>query len=140
MDRLQTVAFISVGRACAFGALAIFCFVMGLSPDPIMAAKSGGVLTLVMTGILLLKRHLALKQNHRKTECWAMLPEKDRPPEAYAQRLVASVMRETYLWFARNTVLASIVFWAAALIMSLTGVTGTDTLTLGASPPPAVTA
>lgn len=126
MEHLENAAFISVGRACGFGGLAIFCVVVGLSPDPILAARAGGLLTLLMTLILLIKSWHVQFQDYRKTELWNMLDELERPPAAYARRVSTAVLRETYLWFARCITVISIIFWSTAILFSLTGVTAYD--------------
>jgi hypothetical protein len=74
-----------------------------------------------MTIVLVLKAYEARTKNHRQTELWLYLPKERRPPEASAQRTIATVMRETYLLFARWTALISIVMWTIALLFSLAG-------------------
>ncbi len=44
---------------------------------------------------------------------------KSRPPAAYVQRGSSTVLRETYLTFARWT--AAIAMWVLALVFSLVG-------------------
>jgi len=74
-----------------------------------------------MTFVLVLKAYEARTKNHRRTELWLYLPKESRPPEAFAQRTIATVMRKTYLLFARWTALISIVMWTIALLFSLAG-------------------
>lgn len=119
MDDIRRIAFVTVMRACAFGSLAIFCMMVGLSFEPRIAFQTGGVLTLAMVGILLLKAREALTKNHRRTELWLYLPEAKRPPEASAQRITAAIMRETYLTFALWTAEVALGMWLVALVLSL---------------------
>jgi hypothetical protein len=49
---------------------------------------------------------------------WLYLPKESRPPQALAQKLVATLMREIYLQFARWTAIISIVMWTLALFFS----------------------
>ena len=56
-----------------------------------------------MTLVLVLKAHEARTKDHRRTELWLYLPKERRPPKAFAQRTIATVMRRTYLLFARWT-------------------------------------
>ena len=42
---------------------------------------------------------------------WLYLPKESRPPQALAQKLVSTLMREIYLQFARWTAIISIVMW-----------------------------
>ncbi|MET0194036.1 MAG: hypothetical protein ABW200_11790 [Hyphomicrobiaceae bacterium] len=124
---MRQIAYETVLRACGFGSLAIFCIMVGLSFDPLVAFQSGGVLTLVMTGILLLKAFEARTKPYRRTEMWLYLPKEQRPPEAMAQRLTATLMREIYLTFALWTVGISIGMWVCAALVSLAGVTSSMT-------------
>ena len=121
MEEIRHIAYETVLRACAFASLAIFCVMIGLSFLPRSAFQAGGFLTIAMTFVLVLKAYEARTKNHRRTELWLYLPKERRPPEASAQRTIATVMRETYLLFARWTALISIVMWTIALLFSLAG-------------------
>jgi hypothetical protein len=120
MEHMRQVAFATVLRACGFGSLAIFC-VIGLSFQPRAAFRAGGFLTTLMTGILIFKAREARTKNYRKTEMWLYLPKEVRPPEAYAQWASSTVLRETYLVFAKWTAAIAIVMWVLALLFSLIG-------------------
>ena len=120
MEHLQRIAFEIVLRACAFGSLAIFCVMVGLSFEPQAAFKAGGMLTLLMAAILMLKAHEARTKNHRRTEMWLYLSEEQRPPEAYAQRACSVVLQETYLTFARWSAIIALVMGVLALVFSFT--------------------
>ena len=119
MDDMRRIAFVTVMRACGFGSLAIFCMMVGLSFEPRIAFQTGGVLTLGMVGVLVFKAREALTKNHRKTELWLYLPEAMRPPEATAQRITSTIMRETYLMFALWTSEVALGMWLMALVFSL---------------------
>ena len=93
MEHMRRVAFETVLRACGFASLAIFCVMIGLSFEPRAAFQAGGMLTMLMTAILMLKAHEARSKDHRRTEMWLYLSEEQRPPEAYAQRASATVLR-----------------------------------------------
>jgi hypothetical protein len=121
MERMRRIAFQTVQRACLFGALAIFCLMVGLSYEPRLAFKAGGTMTIVMAGILMYKAYEARTKPYRKTEMWIYLPKELRPPEAYAQRVSATVLRETYLNFALWTSAVAIAMWAIALVLALAG-------------------
>lgn len=121
MERMRRIAFQTVQRACLFGALAIFCLMVGLSYEPRLAFKAGGTMTIVMAGILMYKAYEARTKPYRKTEMWIYLPKELRPPEAYAQRVSATVLRETYLNFALWTSAVAITMWAIALVLALAG-------------------
>jgi hypothetical protein len=121
MERMRRIAFQIAQRACLFGALAIFCLMVGLSYDLRLAFKAGGTMTILMAGILIYKAREARTKPYRKTEMWIYLPKELRPPEAYAQRVSATVLRETYLNFALWTSAIAVVMWAIALLLSLAG-------------------
>ena len=117
MDKMRQVAFLSVQRACLFGALAVFCLMIGLSDEPRLAFKAGGTATVLIAAILLYKAREARRKPYRKTEMWLLLPKDSRPPEAYAQRLSATVLRETYLNFALWTSAIAVAMWIIALAL-----------------------
>ena len=121
MEEIRRVAYEIVLRACAFGSLAIFCVMIGLSFLPRSAFQAGGFLSLVMTLVLILKAYEARTKDHRRMEMWLYLPKELRPPQAHAQQTISTVMRETYLTFARWTALISIMMWSAALLFSVLG-------------------
>ncbi len=121
MEEMRRIAFEIVARACGFGSLGIFCFIVGLSFEPRIAFQAGGTLTTLMAGILILKAYEARTKNHRHTEMWLYLPEESRPPKEYAQWASATVMRETYLRFAQWTAAMAIALWVLALLFSLFG-------------------
>jgi hypothetical protein len=122
MEHMREVAFATVMRACGFGSLAIFCIMIGLSFEPRAAFQAGGFLTTLMAGILIFKAREALTKNYRKTEMWLYLPKDMRPPEAYAQWASSTVLRETYLTFAKWTSAVAISMWVVALAFSLAGI------------------
>ena len=121
MEHMRRIGFETVLRACGFGSLAIFCVMIGLSFEPRAAFQAGGMLTLLMAAILMLKAYEARTKNHRKTEMWLYLPKEQRPPEAFAQRACAAVMQETYLTFARWSATLAVVMGVLALLFSLAG-------------------
>jgi len=121
MERMRRAAFQTAQRACLFGALAIFCLMVGLSYDLRLAFKAGGTMTILMAGILMYKAYEARTKPYRKTEMWIYLPKELRPPEAYAQRVSATVLRETYLNFALWTSAIAVAMWAIALVLALAG-------------------
>ncbi len=125
MDEMRKLAYESVQRACGFGMLAIICVMVGMSFDPIRVFQAGGILTMLMTFILVLKARYALTQNYKKTEMWLYLDKDFRPPEAYAQWAASTVLRDAYFTYAQYTAMISIVMWVIALIMRMTGISST---------------
>lgn len=122
MDHIQHAAFVSVGRGCAFAGLAVFVMMAGLSFDPLLAAKAAGYGCLIITGFLIANGMRARYRPFKKTETWLILPKHMRPPESIAQRVVGETLRQTYLWFAHQLAMISMVVWAVALVMQLAGV------------------
>jgi predicted membrane metal-binding protein len=125
MEEMRKVAHACVARACGFGMLAIICVMVGMSFNLHAVFQAGGILTLLMTLILILKARYALTQNYKKTEMWLNLPKNFRPPEAYAQWAASTVMRDAYFTFAYYTAMISIVMWVMALVVRLTGLAPT---------------
>jgi hypothetical protein len=121
VNDLRRIAYEIVLRACGFACLAIFCVMIGLSFNPHLAFQAGGTLTMIMTGILVLKAQEARTKNHRHTEMWLYLPKEQRPATNFAQLAVSTVMRETYATFALWTAIVAIVMWALALTFSAAG-------------------
>ena len=76
---------------------------------------------MMMTLVLVLKAHEARTNDYRRTVMWLYLPKESRRPQAHAQRTTSTVMRETYLLFARWTAIISIVMWTIALFFSVVG-------------------
>jgi hypothetical protein len=118
MEHMRRIAYETVLRACGFASLAIFCVMVGMSFAPRSAFQAGGFLTTVMSLILIFKAREALTKPYRKTEMWLYLPKELRPPESYAQWASATVLRETYLTFARWTAAIAIALWILALVFS----------------------
>lgn len=117
MDAIENAAFISVGRACGFAGFAVLLLMAGLSFDPPMAARTGGVLCL---GVALILAGCALRaptRPYKRTELWMLLARDARPPAEVAQRIVGEVLRLTYISFAKQAAgLAAILFVASALL------------------------
>lgn len=121
MEEMRKLAFESVARGCGFGMLAIVCVMVGMSFDPRAVFQAGGILTLMMVFILILKARYALTQNYKHTEMWLYLPKDFRPPEAYAQWAASTVLRDAYFTFAMYTALISIVMWVLAFFIAISG-------------------
>ncbi len=124
MEHMRRIAYETVLRACGFASLAIFCVMVGMSFNPHLAFQAGGFLTTLMTLVLILKAFEARTKPYRRTEMWLYLPKELRPPEAHAQWASSTVLRETYLTFARWTAAISIAMWVLALLFSIVVVDG----------------
>lgn len=121
MEKIREVAVFCVGRAVFFGSLAIGCVMVGFSFNPVSAFRTGAVLTLLMAGVLSWKAMAARSQNPKRTELWLYLDEKARPPEAQAQFVVASVMRDVYGRFAQVALGVAMGFFFLSLLLIALG-------------------
>src|SRR5262245_65926441 len=111
MEDMRHIAYEIVLRACGFGSLAIFCVMVGLSFEPRAAFQTGGFLTLLMTGILILKAYEATRKDYRRNEMWIYLPEERRPPKAHAQFAMSTILQETCASVPRWPAIIPNVMW-----------------------------
>ncbi|HLT75862.1 MAG TPA: hypothetical protein VKZ87_00635, partial [Ferrovibrio sp.] len=72
-ERIRAMAVHSIGRGCFFAALAIWCVMIGLIAEPLLAIKSGAILTMMVACILLLKAGYVTRNSYKKTEVWILL-------------------------------------------------------------------
>lgn len=124
-ERIRAMAVHSIGRGCFFAALAIWCVMIGLIADPLLAIKAGAILTMMVACVLLLKAGQVTRSSYKKTEVWILLDRKIEIAPEMAQILITSILRELYLRYALYATLVAIGFWAAALIFWLTGIRST---------------
>lgn len=111
MDRIRSFAELSVRRGCSFAALAIATTMFGLSATPLLAIESGAVLCTLVTVVLFYKSVQAPTRNYRRTELWILLDRKHDLPEAYAGRVINSVLSEVYLRYAEMCALFALALW-----------------------------
>lgn len=116
MDEIRAFADMSVRRGCGFAGLAVITVVIGLSFDPVLAAKSGAILTSMMTAVLAWMAHLAPQQPYRRTEVWLMLDGKSGLSDEAAQRVVGQALRDSYLLHAEMAAYVALCLWVVALI------------------------
>jgi len=121
MEKLRYVAFISIARGVGFSGLAIFTLMVGLSYQPVLALRSGGVLLLILIAGLLLKAQRAPQMDHRDTEAWLLLDRSERPADSVARRAIAGALREACLWFARWIACVTAIIWMFAITFSWFG-------------------
>jgi hypothetical protein len=119
VERIRAAATVSIGRACLFGLLAIGTVMAGLIGWPVLAFKSGAILTSMLAAILLLRARLAGRQNFRRTETWIILKKRHALPAHRAQGVFANVLRDTYRRFALYAAGAACVCWVLALAFGL---------------------
>lgn len=120
-ERIRELAHLSIGRACLAGLLAIVAMMIGLIGRPGLALHAGAILFLLTAALLMLKAVRAPNQAYRTTEVWALLGKRHDLPEPGAQAVFGEVLRSTYLRYARLTMAASVVLWAAEQTLTLAG-------------------
>ena len=119
MNEIEQAAQLSVGRACGFAGFGIALTVLGLSFDPVMAAKIGAVLSLGLTLTLLINASRAHHTPHETTEVWLLIDQKSRPPAQHARRIINDARRFAMLWFARWSAASSALFASIAILLAL---------------------
>lgn len=97
---IEAKAELSVGRACAFGGIAIGTFMVGLISEPGLAFVTGGILTLLASLILILKANLAETRPYNRTEVWLLLDQSERPMPEVAQLIIGRALQDVFLRFA----------------------------------------
>jgi hypothetical protein len=121
LEIVEKLAEFTVARACGFAMLAILVTIVALVEDPAIALKTGAVLSLLTSMILVLKAALAETKPHRTTELWLLLKPDERPHEAVAQRIIALALREAFLRFALYFASGAAAMLIALLLITLLG-------------------
>lgn len=119
LQSIERVAELSIARGCGFAGLGIFTFMVGLSWDPVLAFKAGGLATMLACAVLVIKAHYALSKPYKRTELWVILPPDLRPRAEVAQQVIGSVLREVCLRFATHAALLSSAMLFISLVLSL---------------------
>lgn len=119
MRRVEEMAVVCVGRGSGFAALGIATYMFALCWDPAVCFKSGGILTLVVTLVLILKALEARTKPHKRTELWVMLEPNERPHDAIAQKIIGTTLRYTYLTFALHTARIAAFMFFVALVFQI---------------------
>lgn len=119
MNEIEQAAQLSIGRACGFAGFGIALTVLGLSFEPVLAAKIGAVLSLGLTFTLLIYAARARHTPHETTEVWLLIDRNSRPPAQHARRVVNEARRFAMLWFARWTAACSALFATTAILLAL---------------------
>ena len=122
MEAIENAAYVSIGRASGFAGLAIACVMFGFAFDPPLAARIGGILCLGFTVILASYALRAKDRPYKRTELWLILHKQERPPARIAQKVIGSILRETYLWFAKQAAIISVVLLAASMLLHQLGI------------------
>ena len=121
MNQIRQIAIACVGRAVMFGWLAICCVMVGFSFAPVSSFRSGAVLALLMSLVLLWRSMTAASRNPKHSEVWLYLDEANRPAEAHARLVFATIMREVYGRHALTTLWVAIGLFVASVLLQLFG-------------------
>ncbi len=121
MEKVRQLAVMCIGRAVLFGSLAIFLVMFSFSFDPAWAFRNGAIMTLVMAAILVWKAQATFRQNPKRTEVWMYLDEKSRPQNDNARRFFCATLREVYGRFAKVSLAAACLMFAASMGLNAVG-------------------
>ena len=118
-QRIEELAYLSVGRGCGFAAIAILTFVVGLSDDMELALRSGGFFAMLTALILILRAWNARSKPYKSTEVWLLIPKKERPTAAVAQEMISRCLREAYFHFALHAAAFAAGMFALSVVVGL---------------------
>lgn len=116
MDILQTLADISIRRACGFAALGIATVMLGLSYDLVLSFRSGAILTSIACGVIWLLAWWSPRRDVRQTELWSMLAAErfhlTRGPDApRIAALAGRILHERLVWHGERVALVALALW-----------------------------
>ena len=119
MERIRYFADQSIGRACAFGYLAIGTGMVGMYWDMAIAFKWGATGVSFMVAMLLWKALETGTRSYKSTEVYLLMDRRHDIPEERAQQVFANVLRERYFWHATVAAVAATAMWAAMILLRL---------------------
>ena len=122
MEMVRQKAMFTVGRAVFFGAFAISIVMLGFLFDLVLFFRSGAILALAMTVILLFYAQTAGRRNPKQTDTWLLLKKPERPQNEHTVKAFGKIMEEVYAYYATYTFAAAIGLIALSLIFALFGV------------------
>lgn len=111
LERIRVHADLSIRRGCGFALLGIATFMIGMSSDAVLAFRSGAIMVSLVLVALLLKGMRAPKRSYKKTEVWILLDKRHGLPEARAQQVFGTILRDRYFWHAEIAALAALGLW-----------------------------
>jgi hypothetical protein len=118
-DRLNELATLSVARGVGFAGLAILCAMIGFYGNAHALLKFGGLGSLLVAAVLIVKARAAPRLAYRRTELWLMLEPHERPPAAIAQRVIAVARQAALFRFAHASAAVSVAFLGSATCVQL---------------------
>lgn len=123
LRQIEQAALLSIARGCGFAALGILTFMTGLSWDPALAMKAGGLMTFLTCAVLILKGFNARRRPYKQTELWIILPKEQRPRPEVAQQVIGNILRDVCFRFAQQAALLSGSMLLAAIVLRASAAT-----------------
>ena len=112
----------TVGRAVFFGALAVSLIMLSFLFDMVLFFRSGAILALIMSAILLWYAQTANRRHPKRTETWLLMDNDLRPRNEHAVRAFSMLMEEVYAHYAKNVFGVSMFLLIVSLICELLGI------------------
>lgn len=97
--------------------LTIATTMIGLSFDAAQSLKTGAVMSLLTSLVLILKAMRAPSKPYNLTELWLLLLPAERPPQGIAQIVLSRALREAYFRFALYFAWGSMGLMAVLLVL-----------------------
>jgi hypothetical protein len=124
MDTIRELADHAIRRGLGFAALAVGLTVLALAFEPVMALRTGAVLTAAVWAFLWLSALRAPHRDIRRTELWVLLSGVPGEPlrrllRGNPQDLLGTLLRDRLLWHADRVAMVALGFWTAALVVAL---------------------
>ncbi len=118
-ERIEDLAHLSVARGCGFAGLGVVTFMVGLADNMELSLRSGGLFTMILCLVLLLKAWKAHSKPYKSTELWLLIPKADRPSAAIAQDMISRCLREAYYYFALHSAVLAAGMLAVSVLIGL---------------------
>ena len=115
MDRIRSLASLSVGRACFFAGFAIWAAMFGLITEPMLALRVGAALVSIVACVLLIKARNAPERPYRETEVWLLMDRQTDLPADRVQRAIGGALADIYARYARYALAIAGLFWLLAI-------------------------
>jgi hypothetical protein len=116
-ETIERLTLISIARGVGFAALAVLCLMVGFASDFVNVLRAGGIGSLLIAVVLLIKAQNTSPETYKRTEVWIMLDPHERPPEDIAPRMVAEARRTILLRWTELSAWISAVFLAGAVLL-----------------------
>ena len=112
----------AVGRAVFFGGFATSMVMLSFLFDLVLFFRSGGILALALSMVLLFYAETAGNRSPWHTETWILLKKPDRPQNEHTLRAFGKVMEEVYLFYATYAFVAAVGLLSVSFAFAALGV------------------